>query len=292
MRENQQTLNSASGCIISQGQVLSVFAATNIISAPTHSCCCLCSVGDVCLPAPLCSSCLPPPSFSRMFLTCHKRLPNMIGSFIGELHNSGCVVCWMLCRHMVLMKFQHECDLFMFVSQSYSDSRSIRWIQDLSSSSSFPPALFLFFSSWVVIPAADQQMASFPHQTTAQLHLDWSAFKNTKLKRGALFSLQLRLCLKTLRCFTVEGFFFPPHTHIWVCLLFRLTTSPISHLGSPLTSLGDSQLRLHEKSFPCNQLYLWMWRHAHMYLPHVRKPKHAKIPVLVLRVWFFVHISI
>lgn len=29
----------------------------------------LCSVGDVCLPEPLCSSCLPSPSSSRMFLT-------------------------------------------------------------------------------------------------------------------------------------------------------------------------------------------------------------------------------
>lgn len=143
------------------------------------------------------------------------------------------------------MSFQH--DLFIYTisrtaagsNQSYSLGRTIRWIQDLSTPLFlpllFPPVLLFFFFSRVAIPPVDQQMAAFPHQTTAQLQRDWDTFNNTKQKKKkrSFDVFAVRLCLKTYCCFTVEGLLlFHTHTHIWMCLLFHLTTSPISHLGS------------------------------------------------------------
>lgn len=78
------------------------------------------------------------------------------------------------------------------------------------------------------------------------------------------------------------------HTHIWMCLLFCLTTSPISHLGSPLTSLEDCYQHFHEEfshvigcTCECDD------RHAgisDMYT-HVWKAKQVTNCVLVWHVW-------
>lgn len=178
------------------------------------------------------------------------------------------------------MSFQH--DLFIYTisrtaagsNQSYSLGRTIRWIQDLSTPLFlpllFPPVLLFFFFSRVAIPPVDQQMAAFPHQTTAQLQRDWDTFNNTKQKKKkrSFDVFAVRLCLKTYCCFTVEGLLlFHTHTHIWMCLLFHLTTSPISHLGSAPPPWGRTLNYISMTSFfffffPFNQLYLWMWRHT------------------------------
>ena len=59
-----------------------------------------------------------------------------------------------------------------------ADSRTIRWIQDLSAAFPFPP--FLSYSSRVAIPPVDQQVGAFLHQTTAQLEQDWTTVSYTK----------------------------------------------------------------------------------------------------------------
>lgn len=178
------------------------------------------------------------------------------------------------------MSFQHDLFIYMISrtaagsNQSYSLGRTIRWIQDLSTPLFlpllFPPVLLLFFSR-VAIPPVDQQMAAFPHQTTAQLQRDWDTFNNTKQKKKkrSFDVFAVRLCLKTYCCFTVEGLLlFHTHTHIWMCLLFHLTTSPISHLGSAPPPWGRTLNYISMTSFffffffPFNQLYLWMWRHT------------------------------
>lgn len=96
--------------------------------------------------------------------------------------NVGCVVCW--------TEVQHEFDLCLCVgclpkqqpsqirAALCADSRTIRWIQDLSTTFPFPP--FLSYSSWVVIPPVDQQVGAFLHQTTAQLEQDWTTVSYTK----------------------------------------------------------------------------------------------------------------
>lgn len=84
---------------------------------------------------------------------------------------------------------------------------------------------------------------------------------NKRKKKRSFDVFAVRLCLKTYCCFTVEGLLlFHTHTHIWMCLLFHLTTSPISHLGSAPPPWGRTLNYISMTSFffffPFNQLYL------------------------------------
>lgn len=177
------------------------------------------------------------------------------------------------------MSFQH--DLFIYTisrtaagsNQSYSLGRTIRWIQDLSTPLFlpllFPPVLLFFFFSRVAIPPVDQQMAAFPHQTTAQLQRDWDTFNNTKQKRkkrGASMSLQSDSALKLIVVLLWRDYYYSTHTHISGCVcsstwlhLPSATWAQPHLLGGGLSTTSPWQVFFF---FPFNQLYLWMWRHT------------------------------
>lgn len=99
--------------------LVTVFAATNsqCCTAPTHSrhlhhhCHSCLSVMSACLPEPLCSSCLPSPSYSRMSSMCPKRVLNMMEWFMRDFNSMKvCVTVaelFVWCSCDVLIKVQH-----------------------------------------------------------------------------------------------------------------------------------------------------------------------------------------
>ena len=124
---------------------------------------------------------------------------NMIECFSCDATNAR-VRPWLVhveCHHDILKDVQHEYDLCLCVeSQSYSVGRS----QELSTA-------FPLLYPGVVTPPVDQQMAASSDQA----------------KQGAPLSLLSDSALKPpdVLMWTDDS------THIWMCLCFCLTTSPI-----------------------------------------------------------------
>lgn len=151
---------------------------------------------------------------------------------------TAAVLCWMLCRSS--MNVIYLCS-------------SLRATQIAGLSGGYrtspPPPLFLVFS---FLPGLRSQQSTSrwrPSLTQPPLSSIRTGplLKTPNYKEGALFSLQLRLCLKTPRGFPVEGFYF--HTYLGVS---ALPPDYVSHQPPGLTPRlrwGGSQLRLHEKFF-------------------------------------------
>lgn len=110
-----------------------------------------------CLPAPLCSSCLPSPSYSRMSLT---RSPNGKSSSYVTLKKCVCNLAELYVEWHpdVLKVIQHEYDL-CYMSE-----------QDLSTTFLFPPFLsFPFLGCHSTSRPADGSISSPNHSSTGPL---------------------------------------------------------------------------------------------------------------------------
>lgn len=157
----------------------------------------------------------------------------------------------------------------MFLTQT--DSRTIRWIQDLSSPLFLFPPFLLFLGCNLTTWLADGSLPS-PNPSSP---VSWSQTEpllitpNTEKSCGVF---AVRLCLKTSHRSTVEGLF--PH--------LSLPPDYISHQppGLSLASLGTLNCIFIIFFSPVNQLYLWMWRHTHTRIndmsTHLWKPEQAK----------------